>query len=160
MKQKNGKEKVRRYLFVILHGLLCALVFGYVKELYDTVQVIEPASNVNIDGSDFTALANFMVEGFNFGFSFFLLVLDGVFMLILSLILLVPYRLIAIRKETMPLEGEKRWFLSVMGIGAAVILLLGLIFVGIQAILPTVILYIIPGGLELLLFWGFWKRKK
>lgn len=106
-------NKCRVTIFILILAILSYFSIGYTYETFCTnldnlkvdVEDIEDNS-INIDGSDFTLIFRFIGYGVN---SFFELVIYAIFTIIIfivSIVLIVPFKLIVFRKNTIftPLE--------------------------------------------------------
>ena len=91
-----GRGLVRRVLLVAASILNWIFSIGYIREIYNVMlgkNLIKYVDNINIDGSDFTPLANLTVAGVN-GLTIFLVIGSAVlfatiFILIFAILLRV-----------------------------------------------------------------------
>ena len=89
-----GRGLVRRVLLVAASILNWIFSIGYIREIYNVMlgkNLIKYVDNINIDGSDFTPLANLTVAGVN-GLTIFLVIGSAVlfatiFILIFAILL-------------------------------------------------------------------------
>ena len=86
--------------------LLLLNILGYANGIKNAQPVIEYVDEVDIDGEDFSPIANLFIGGANGFFQFVTIVFMIFSMLLISLILLVPWRCIAIRKNSIVSETE------------------------------------------------------
>lgn len=105
---KNRKASLI-VLFLIM-VVLYLLVFGYSAEFNNSeAQKIEYTDEAMVDGADFSLFVNLLVFGANGIISvvfFFVAVAIIFIMVLISLLLLVPWRLTAIRKSSVVTETE------------------------------------------------------
>lgn len=103
MKSINGLsniQKVRLISLFIISVLLFIWACEYIVGIQNTGQEIDYVEDMTIDGEDFSPAANLFVWGTRGMMQLLAGILAPVAMLILSLLLLVPWRLIAIRKTS------------------------------------------------------------
>ncbi|MDE5863758.1 MAG: hypothetical protein K2H34_05375 [Lachnospiraceae bacterium] len=104
-----NKDLVRRVLLVIASILNWIFSVGYIRDIYHVMlgeNLVEYVDDMNIDGSDFTPLANLAVAGVN-GMMIFLTIglavlLATIFILIFAILL----RVTTIRKKDIVTESE------------------------------------------------------
>ncbi len=150
----NKRSAVRFAVFVVIHILLCVSAALYAAECAQPGQPVSaPDSPVYVDGSDFTPLIELAVFSANGLFSSFLLIVYFAAMTVFSVILLIPFRYISVRKFTVVSPSEPKATLAVILAGAALTILAVMIFRGASAI-PLVLLLLIPPLLiEILMYW-------
>ena len=131
-----GRGLVRRVLLVAASILNWIFSIGYIREIYNVMlgkNLIKYVDNINIDGSDFTPLANLTVAGVN-GLTIFLVIGSAVlFATIFILIFAILLRVTTIRKQDIVTESEiifTKWLISsvlafIVGILSANIKLIG-----------------------------------
>lgn len=149
------KTAVARFtVFVVIHTLLCFSAAVYAWEYTGGLQTVEsPGSGIFIDGTDFSLLAELAVFSVNGLLSAFSAVITFAAMTVLSVVLLIPFRFIAVRKFTMITHAEQRATLVVILAGVALAVLAALIFGGIAAV-PSCLLFLVPTLLiEILMYW-------
>lgn len=153
--------KARLVVFTIIHILLCLSVFLYAKEYSELLKEmqIEYADEMNIDGSDFSGLFNLGISAFNNIFSFVSLLFYDVAMTILSAFLVVPFRLIAIRTLSEISDFEVKTTLKIILTGIIIVLLTGIMFVGIIAFIPILMMFIPVLIFEFFFYWFGLKSK-
>ena len=93
-------QKARMITMIIISILLIASVYGYGYEIGKLTYPVDYVSDVNIDSSDFTEIANLLIFGTNSFLGLIYAVVYSIAMLTISLILLLPWRFIAIRKKS------------------------------------------------------------
>ncbi len=125
------KRQIARMVFMLVIAVLLVLsVFGYGYEIGNVMKPLDYASDVTVDGADMTAIVNMMVFGTNGLLGLIISAGYCIAMLIIALVLLLPWRLIAIRKQSViaPIE------MKVVRITYVVMLILSLVlgFVGAQ----------------------------
>lgn len=147
----TSRQKARMLSLLGVMVLLLALVLIYVGAFANEQQQIQPVDNLNVDGSDFSPIANLFVAGANGLLLFVECLVTGAVMLVFSLILLVPWRCIAIKKDSEIAKCELNMSLIILAGFAAAALIIGLIIS--QFTLLTVILFLefIPTVIYLLL---------
>ncbi len=96
----SGRQKARIISLLIISILLFLSSSEYVRSIQNSGQQIDYVENMTVDGSDFTPIANLFVAGTNGFLQFLTSVLAVIAIVIISLILLIPWRLIAIRKDS------------------------------------------------------------
>ena len=96
----SNKQKVRVISLFIIAILLFLSASGYAGSIKDAGQQIDYVEDMNVDGSDFSPIANLFITGTNGMLQLLTCIAAVVIMVIDSLILLVPWRLIAIRKDS------------------------------------------------------------
>lgn len=116
------KELVRRVLLVAASILNWRFSVGYIRYIYDIMSgenLIEYVDNINIDGSDFTPLANLAIEGVNGLMVFLSIGLAVLFATIFILIFAILLRVTTIRKKDTVTESEvvfTKWFIMVSSV--------------------------------------------
>lgn len=142
----------RFIVFVVIHVLLCVSAALYDSE-YTTLIRLESPDSMYIDGADFTPLAELAVISVNGFLSAFVTVICFAFMTILSVVLLIPFRLISVRKFTIITRREQRATLAVILAGTVLTALAVLIFCGVTSV-PRLLLFLLPSLLiEILMYW-------
>lgn len=94
----SDKQKVRMISLLIISILLFLSTSGYVRSIQNAGQQIDYVEDMNVDGSDFSPIANLFIAGTNGMLQLLTGIVSVIAMVINSLILLIPWRLIAIRK--------------------------------------------------------------
>ena len=147
----TSRQKARMLSLLGVMVLLLAFVLIYVAAFAIEQQQIQPVDNLNVDGSDFSPIANLFVAGANGLLLFVECLVTGAVMLVFSLILLVPWRIIAIKKDSEIAKCELNMSLIILAGFAAAALIIGLIIS--RFTLLTVILFLefIPTVIYLLL---------
>ncbi|MGN1340906.1 MAG: hypothetical protein ACI4WS_11485 [Oscillospiraceae bacterium] len=150
----NKRAAARFVVFTVIHVLLCVSAALYALECAGAAEIVDsPESGLYIDGSDFTPLAELMVFSVNGLFSAFMTVVYFAFMTVMSTVLLVPFRLIAVRRFTVVTRRERNAALTVILSGTALALLAAMISGGFQTGLYC-LLFLLPTLLiEMLLYW-------
>jgi len=104
-----SKDLVRRVLLVAVSILNWIFSVGYIRELYNLMMgenLIEYVDDINIDGSDFTPLANLTIAGVN---GLLILITVGSVVLISTIFILIfaiLLRVTTIRKKDIVTESE------------------------------------------------------
>lgn len=104
-----NKGLVRRVLLVTVSILNWIFSIGYIREIYNVIlgkNLIEYADNINIDGSDFTPLANLAIAGVNESMIFLTICSTVLFATIFILIFAILLRITTIRKNDIVEESE------------------------------------------------------
>lgn len=104
-----NKAHVRRILLVVASILNWIFSVGYVIEMQKVLlgkPFIKYADNINIDGSDFTPLANLAITGANGLAIFFTMVFDVLAATIFVLLFAILLRVTTIRKNDIIMESE------------------------------------------------------
>lgn len=148
-----AKHKIRIVLFMILHGLICVSVIAYAKEFDAVLKPIEYTSDVYVDGADFSGFVNLLAFGTNGLISIIALIAYCIGMLIISTILIVPFRFIAIRKESLVSDMELKVTKYIIVVGIVLSMIVGIIMMGIEVFFPMVFMYIVPIIMEIVLYW-------
>lgn len=151
IKKMSGKQKVRVLSLLVIVIILMLSILGYASEIRSSMVKIDYAENVNIDGSDFTAITNLFVAGTNGLLQLMVILATGVAMLIISLIFLVPWRLIAIRKNSQIEEIEVQMAKGMFAGFIIISLLAGLVITRFTNILFIAVLVLITAVLLWLL---------
>lgn len=122
-----NKDLVRRVLLVAVSILNWIFSVGYIREIYNVMlgeNLIEYADNVNVDGSDFTPLANLAVAGVN-GLTVFVVIGSSIlFATIFILILAILLKVTTIRKKDIITESEvvfTKWLITVSSVLAFIV---------------------------------------
>ncbi len=122
-----GRGLVRRVLLVAASILNWIFSIGYIREIYNVMlgkNLIKYVDNINIDGSDFTPLANLTVAGVN-GLTIFLVIGSAVlFATIFILIFAILLRVTTIRKQDIVTESEMiftKWLIIVSSVLAFIV---------------------------------------
>lgn len=96
----SNRQKIRVISLLIISILLFLSASAYASSIQNAGQQIDYVDDMNVDGSDFSPIANLFVAGTNGFLQFLTSIVSVIAIIILSLILLVPWRLIAIRKDS------------------------------------------------------------
>ncbi|MBO5342619.1 MAG: hypothetical protein J6A73_08060 [Lachnospiraceae bacterium] len=129
------RQIARMVTMIIIAALLVLSVWGYSCEIGKVINPIDYASDVNIDGADFTTLMNGVVFGVNGFLGFIVAVVYCVVLLIIALVLLLPWCLISVRKKSViaPIELKVAFITYISMFILSVIL--GLIGAGLNGLL-------------------------
>lgn len=149
------KTAVLRFVvFVAVHVMLCVFAVQYAGEYSAGISVAEsPEPGIFVDGTDFTALFSLMSSSVNGAvFAFMAVVYFGV-MTVFSVVFLLPFRFMAVKKYSVITRREKNATIAVILAGAVLAALAALIFYGVEAV-PMCLLFLLPTLLiEVLLYW-------
>ena len=96
----SNRQKVRVISLLIISIFLFLSASGYAGSIKNAGQQIDYVEDMDVDGSDFSPIANLFIAGTNSMLQLLTSIAAVVIMIIDSLILLVPWRLIAIRKDS------------------------------------------------------------
>ena len=122
-------QKARMLSLAIIHLVLVMLVWGYTREIYEmtTTTLIEPVDDFYVDGEDMSGLVNLAQMGFEG-------LMEGTYIIgsmigsgLLSLVLLIPWRCIAIRKTSMVTVSEYKMSFKLVAAFVVVSLLVGVL---------------------------------
>ncbi len=100
MKQLTGKQKVRIITLAIIVVYLLYGTLAYAWDVRMQTSQIDYVDSMQVDGTEMSSIANFFVAGTNGFISFITMVLAIAAMSVIALILLVPWRCIALRKQS------------------------------------------------------------
>jgi hypothetical protein len=150
IKLLNKIQKIRLSSFLIIASILFLCVIGYSYE-FRNMQLLNSATDINIDGSDFTSLFNLLIFGVN---SFIYVIIIGVTsfgLLILSLMCLLPWRFICIKKDSIIDEIEYKIAKKILIFFIIFSFILSIIITNFTSIFAIIISITIPSILILLL---------
>lgn len=156
--QLTARQKGRIISFALIVLYLFYGVLAYVWGVRMNTPDIAYVDSMPVDGSEMAPIANLMIMGTNGFLDFLNMVLSIVAIFIIAVILLVPWRLIAIRKHSVIAEMEKTVAKYVL-IGFVVFsLVISLILLRFTNLLFVLILTAIPTFFIWLL--GVWPLQK
>ncbi|MDE6625861.1 MAG: hypothetical protein K2K56_05785 [Lachnospiraceae bacterium] len=132
-----NKDLVRRVLLVIASILNWIFSVGYIRDIYHVMlgeNLVEYVDDMNIDGSDFTPLANLAVAGVN-GMMIFLTIglavlLATIFILIFAILL----RVTTIRKKDIVTESEVVFTKQLIMVSSVLAFIVGILSTDIKLI--------------------------
>lgn len=111
----TGRQLARLLTMIIISILLIASVFGYGCEIgpvksenLTSTKYVSGDDKVNIDGADFTVIVNVMLFGTKGFLGFIIAITYCIGMFITAMFLLLPWRLIAIRKKSVIAPEEMK----------------------------------------------------
>ena len=101
----NRTGKIRIAVFIVILLILSCFSVGYTYEIFSTSvndYFIDTGNtnDVNIDGSDFKIMFCFTEYSVNIFYTFFVYGMYAIVILIVSLVFVIPFRLIGLRKHT------------------------------------------------------------
>lgn len=102
----SNRQKVRIISLLIISILLFLSASGYASSIKNAGQQIDYVEDMNVDGSDFSPIANLFIAGTNGFLQFLTSIVAVIAMVVISLILLIPWRLIAIKKDSKISKAE------------------------------------------------------
>ncbi|MBE5885410.1 MAG: hypothetical protein E7284_03300 [Lachnospiraceae bacterium] len=160
----NKGQIVRMVTMIVIAVILVLSVWGYGSEIGKVINPIDYASDVNIDGADFTGVTNVLVVGTNVFVGFIMGMTYFIAIFIISLILLLPWGLVVAIKKSKIAPVELKVAIGT-GIGATVLsLIMGLIgarFNGVLIVLVMALIVAIMFGLLCILpYWLAYRRCK
>lgn len=147
----NKKAKIRIITFTILHILICISAILYTIEFKDTFKSMGYASNVNIDGSDLTDIVNIGIGATKGILGITFMAAYTITMLIICGILLIPFRLIAIKNSVLD-DNEVRIVRWMIAVTSVIAFMIGLIITGIGFVIHIVELLGISLVIELMVY--------
>ncbi|MGN0607421.1 MAG: hypothetical protein ACI4JM_12965 [Oscillospiraceae bacterium] len=128
--------KARLIIFIIIHIVLCLCAFLYTKEF-----------------------ADISISAYNGVFYTINFIVGIAVMFFISMILIIPFRLISVRKLTEVSDFELKTTLKIIIAGIVIMLLAGIIFLGINMLIPMLIMTVPPLIFEIFLYWFSLKEK-
>jgi len=140
----NGAGKIRIAILVVILLGLSYFSVGYAYEIFvssvkeyfiDTNNI----NDINIDGADFTMIFRLMGAGLNSILSLFLYGIYAVVVFLASLILVIPFRLIGLRKSTELTALEISITKWVFIVGIILSLIVGVIITRCTVLIPLLI---------------------
>ncbi len=155
---------IRMVTMLVIAVVLVLSVWGYGSEIGKIVNPIEYTDDVNIDGADFTTLANVGIAGAN-GFLGFIVGLGYcIAMFIIALVLLLPWGLVVAIKKSVIAPVELNVAIGTY-IGVVVLsLIMGLVGARLNGVIIilalTVVVAIMFGLLCFLPYWLAYRRCK
>lgn len=102
----SGKQKTRIITLAVIILYLLYGILAYAWEIRMQTPQIDAVDSMQIDGSEFAGIANLFVAGTNGFVSFITMILSVMAMIVIALILLVPWRCIAIRRQSVIAREE------------------------------------------------------
>lgn len=147
----SNRQKMRIISLLIISILLFLSSSEYARSIQNSGQQIDYAENMTVDGSDFTPIANLFVAGTNGFLQFLTSVLAVIAIVIISLILLIPWRLIAIRKDSEISKEEPDIAKAILVIFVVITSITGFIITQLTCGFSVLLLTLIP-ALFLLIF--------
>ncbi len=151
MKGLTGKQKARIITLAVIVLYLLYGTLAYAWEVRMQTPQIDYVDSMQVDGSEFSGIANLFVAGTNGLVSFLTMLFSVVAMLVIALVLLVPWRCIAMRKQTVIVK-EEYIVAKFLWIGFCVCALLG----GLIILRFTNLLYLLSmTGILAFLIWIF-----
>lgn len=94
----SKKQNARIISLFIISILLFFNATGYINGIQNVGNEIDYVEDMDVDGSDFSPIANLFIVGFNGMMQCLAGIVAVIGMILISLILLIPWRLIAIKK--------------------------------------------------------------
>ena len=96
----SNRQKVRVISLLIISIFLFLSASGYASSIKNAGQQIDYVEDMDVDGSDFSPIANLFIAGTNGMLQLLTGIVSVIAIVIDSLILLIPWRLISIRKDS------------------------------------------------------------
>ena len=106
MEELTGKQKARMITLTVIVLYLLYGILAYAWEIRMQTPQIDAVDSMQIDGSEFAGIANLFIAGTNGFVSFITMILSVMAMIVIALILLVPWRYIAIRRQSVIAREE------------------------------------------------------
>lgn len=106
MKHLSNTQRARIISLSVIEILLFLSILGFIDGIQNAGHQINDVENLNLDGSDVSPIANLFIFGANGMLQAATELLAYLGMLIISFILLVPWRLIALRKNAKIANNE------------------------------------------------------
>lgn len=100
MNDLSNKQKVRIISLLIISILLFLNTMGYINAIQNAGHEIDYVEDVYVDGEDFSPIANLFILGTNGMMQLLTCIVTFIATTIISLIFLIPWRLIAVRKDS------------------------------------------------------------
>ncbi|MCR5122760.1 MAG: hypothetical protein K6B74_10105 [Ruminococcus sp.] len=148
--------KIRITVFVIILLILAYFSAGYAFSLYSSgahAHIVDTENmDVQIDGSDFTPLFQLFGYGINSLLGFLLYGIYAIVIILISLLLIIPFRLISLRKTTVLSAAEYRLSKLILLAVTVLSVLVGLILTHGTYIMPLLIYTAIWAVLALLIY--------
>lgn len=148
----NTKDKVRLVFFALIHIFLCLSAFLYTEGCVQGTDTAGYVDEMYIDGTDFTGIVNLGVFAFNGVLSVFAIIVCIGVMVFWSVVLVIPLRLIALRKCASVSVTELKATLWITAAGAGVALILSAVSLGIDCIVLTAVLLLVPLFFEMFFY--------
>lgn len=151
MKHLSNTQKARIISLFAIEILLFLSISGYVNETCQAGNQIDNVENLNLDGSDVSPIANLFIGRANGMLNMITALSACLGMIIISFILLVPWRLIALRKNAEIAENELAISKKSIAMFVVITLIANLIlthytyggFIAVLILIPTVFLFIL-----------------
>lgn len=160
MDRKLEPDKVRFMIFIVFHIVLCVFAFFYAKDVVEFEPIADTMSDAYVDGTDVTHIVNAGIYAFN---GIFAVITGGLYVLMMfvwSAILMIPFRIIAVRKTTQVTDFEVKATLVVTVVGVVLSLAAGMLFMGTGGLWLMGVLFLPVLIFELPVYWGgLWSRK-
>lgn len=96
----SNRQKVRVISLLIIAIFLFLSASGYAGSIKNAGQQIDYVEDMDVDGSDFSPIANLFIAGTNGMIQLLTGIVSVIAILVDSLILLIPWRLISIKKDS------------------------------------------------------------
>lgn len=149
----KNRSLARFVVFALIQVVLCVLAFVFAAGISSAEPEFQTDGSIYVDGTDFTPLAQLGGEILNGALS--LLALGASFLVtaVISAVLLVPFRFIAVRKDSILTRIEARGTLIVILVCTAVSLISAAIFGGAGCMVVALVLMIPQLLLSVLMYW-------
>lgn len=148
---------IRLIILTLIFIILSYWTAGSAYGIYTAGKVEQSINSgeVTIDGTDFTPMFDLAGYGANSFIGFITSVAYGIVIIVLSLFIIIPFRLIALRKDSFIFEQEKRatiWiFVSIMALSTIIVLvitrgsaIIPLLIYTLTWALPSFLIYVLP----------------
>lgn len=149
----KNRSLARFVVFALIQVVLCVLAFVFAAGISSAEPEFQNDGSIYVDGTDFTPLAQLGGEILNGALS--LLALGASFLVtaVISAVLLLPFRFIAVRKDSILTRIEARGTLIVILVCTAVSLISAAIFGGAGCMVVALVLMIPQLLLSVLMYW-------
>lgn len=149
----KNRSLARFVVFALIQVVLCVLAFVFAAEISSAEPEFRTDGSIYVDGTDFTPLALLGGEILNGALS--LLALGASFLVtaVISAVLLVPFRFISVRKDSILTRIEARGTLIVILVCTAVSLISAAIFGRAGCMVVALVLMIPQLLLSVLMYW-------
>lgn len=128
----------------IISILLFFSATGYINGIQNVGHEVDYVEDMNVDGSDFSPIANLFIEGYNGMMQCLAGIVAVIGMILISLILLIPWRLIAIKEISEISKKELDMAKRILMIFAVIMPVTGCVLTRFRYIFIIALLALIP----------------
>lgn len=144
LKDLSNRQKARVLSLFIISIVLFFNATGYINGIQNVGQEIDYVEDMDVDGSDFSPIANLFIAGHKGMMQCLAGIVAVIGMIIISLILLIPWRLIAIKKISEVSKKELDIAKAILILFTIVTPITGCILTRFRYILFIILLVLIP----------------